>query len=162
MSGLSGLTDMLASHKGAQRLTQSERIARGDGSGDEFPPGELQALIETLGTLHAGVRTLSGNLARGAIPRVIVNGQSVRLSNVASRVAGYAIRETSGTAGAVVRLLDGFDSNGDLLVPINLSANESVRDWFQPTGISYGAGLYVQVVSGTIEGTVFLAPDARP
>jgi hypothetical protein len=115
-------------------------------------------MIERLDRVHDELRSLNGVHLRGATPRVIINGASMKMSTSAGQLAGYALRETSGGTPAIVRLLDGFDATGDLLLPISLTGAESVRDWFLPAGISFGTGLFVQVVSGTVEGVVFMAP----
>lgn len=66
---------------------------------------------------------------------------------------GVKMRETSGAAGAVVRIFDGTDNTGRLLDELTFLANESTRE-----GVGGGAeeafatGLYVEIVSGAIEG----------
>lgn len=127
---------------------------------DEYRPGMLEAVESLIGDvreLHTTVRGQGGIRNLGAQSSTIVNGASQRLSASAGQLAGYGLRETAG-APAVVRLLNGVDTGGDLLVPISLAAGESVRDWFLPHGISFGAGLYVQVLSGTIEGAIYFGP----
>lgn len=144
------------------RLISNTRVVEDSGTQDVYEPGVLDALLSTLGELHTGVRSLNGAFSRGTSPREIINGQSVRVSNVAGRLAGFSFRETAGDA-AVIRLRDGFDTSGGLIATTSLAANESVRDWFMPDGISFGSGLYVEILSGTIEGVVHLAdwPDTR-
>lgn len=108
--------------------------------------GVQNGLTSSLGALRAGVDT-----------RPLTNNG--RVTTGGGLLAGYAFRETSGTAGAVIRILDGSEpANGNLLVPISLSAGESTRDWYLPSAIGYINGIYVQVVSGAVEGVVFLAP----
>lgn len=83
----------------------------------------------------------------------IVNSQSGTLSFSPGQIAGYSIRETAG-ARAVLRFRNGpeTDREQNILLTISLAAGESARDWFMPTGIPFDLGLYVEVVSGTIEG----------
>lgn len=136
------------------------RVPQPPSAGDDHLAELVSAaanLNDAAAQLRQGLRTVSAVRQLGATPRQITNGTSRRISSSIGRLAGYALRETSGAAGATVRLHDGGDANGDLLVPITLAANESLRDWFMPMGISFGeAGLFIEI-SGAIEGTVFIA-----
>ena len=73
------------------------------------------------------------------------------------RLAGLALAETTGTAAAKVRIHDGVGAGAPLLFTVDLAANESVRDFFNGQGLAFTAGIYVELVSGAIEGSVFLA-----
>lgn len=68
------------------------------------------------------------------------------------RYLGFCIRETAGTT-ATVRIREG-SVTGKILDDIQLLANESARDWYGPQGIISQGDLYVQLVSGTVEGSV--------
>lgn len=91
-----------------------------------------------------------------ALPVGTTTNALTMLSNSAGRVVGWALKETTGLATAELDLLDGTNTDGDLLAPITLAPSESVRDWFGPAGISFGRGLFAQLVSGSISGTVWL------
>lgn len=106
------------------------------------------------------IASLNGVRRSGLIAREIINGASIRLSTSAGKLGGWAFHETAGAA-ARLNIRDGSDTNGGLLVPISLSANESTRD-FPTKGISFGAGIYVEIVSGAVEGTVYLDPAIAP
>jgi hypothetical protein len=66
---------------------------------------------------------------------------------------GFSFRETSGSASATVRIYDGDTATGALLDAVQLSAGESARE-FYPGGIRAQEGVYVDVVSGAVEGSV--------
>lgn len=102
--------------------------------------------------------TKNSQPVRGALALPVGTAPSAvkLLSNTAGRLVGYALKETTGIATAELDLLDGTNVDGDLLAPITLAANQSVRDWFGPAGVSFGIGLYAQLVSGSITGTVWL------
>lgn len=120
--------------------------------------GAVANLNDTMGQLHTGLKTLRGVQQLGADPRVL-RGVSQSVSHSPGRLAGFVLRETSGVNPALVRLHDSahtLDSAGDLVSIISLSANESARDWMMPGGISFAYGLYVEIVSGTIEGVIYL------
>ncbi len=66
---------------------------------------------------------------------------------------GFSLRETSGSAAATVRIYDGDTAAGALLDTIQLVAGESARE-FYPGGVRAQEGIYVDVVSGAVEGSV--------
>lgn len=65
---------------------------------------------------------------------------------------GFSIRETA-AAPAIVKVYDGTSAAGTLVDSIAFAAGQSVRESYGPPKI-LKAGLYVQVVSGSIEGTI--------
>lgn len=122
----------------------------------------IAGLHSALSGLHESVRTLNAIAQLGATPRPIRANQSASLSYSAGALAGLSLRETSGAASAVVRLRDGEDTSdpGNILISVSLAAGESTRDWYLPAGVSFGRGLYVEIVSGQVEGSVFLCGGA--
>lgn len=121
-------------------------------------------LVEQFTAIRAEMRHVRDELVsnngvrrRGALARPIVNGASMKISVSPGQLAGYSLAEAAGAA-AVVRLRDGIDAGGDVLARINLAANGYADRWFLPHGIAFTAGLYVEVVSGAIEGAVYLGP----
>lgn len=121
--------------------------------------GAVANLNDVLGMLHRGVASLNGAQSVGVQARQL-NGSDQVLSSSAGRLAGVTLHETSDTDRAVVKIHDGFDNTGDLLTVVSLAAGESVRDWFMPHGISFVYGIFVEIVSGAVEGAVHLAPAA--
>lgn len=121
--------------------------------------GAVQNLNGVLGMVHRGIQSINGAQSVGVQARQL-NGNDQTLSSSAGRLAGLTLFETSDTGRAVVKIRDGFDATGDLLAVISLAAGESVRDWFMPHGIAFVTGVYVEIVTGTIEGAVHLAPAA--
>lgn len=78
---------------------------------------------------------------------VVLSGRGV--------LRGYSFRETSGTAAAVLRVRAGFNATANLIASVSLVAGESVRDYFGESGLRADTGLYVEVVSGVVEGSVW-------
>lgn len=70
-------------------------------------------------------------------------------------LAGFNVRETSGTTSALVKFHDGYDANAPLIGVASLAPNESVRDWYLPGSIPYRYGLYVNIVTGAVEGLLY-------
>jgi hypothetical protein len=79
--------------------------------------------------------------------------QAVKTSHAIYR--GFSIRETSGSAAATVRVYDHASSaSGTLIDTIQLAAGESAREWYDGGGIWVENGIYVDVVSGAVEGSL--------
>lgn len=69
-------------------------------------------------------------------------------------VTWHSTLETSGSSAASYTLWDGPHGAGLLLMTVSLSAGQSTRDFIGLHALPYVNGLYVQVVSGAIAGTV--------
>lgn len=67
---------------------------------------------------------------------------------------GASIRETAG-ATAVVRIRDGKDATANPLAVFSFAANESIRDMLWPGVQLQNGGMFVEIVSGTVELTVW-------
>jgi hypothetical protein len=86
--------------------------------------------------------------------------QSLTVADTATasaiRLNGYSIRETA-AATAVVRLRD-KNVSGQILATIALPASGSIQVMDTAGGILVPSGtIYVQVVSGAVEGAVYYA-----
>jgi hypothetical protein len=84
-------------------------------------------------------------------------------ADVAGRLIGYAVRETTGTPGATaqVRFRSGTTVSGTPLgAGVTLAANESVREWFGPSGINVPTAVFLERVSGSTEVTVYYVAGA--
>lgn len=71
------------------------------------------------------------------------------------QLAGLAISETGGVAGKV-RLWDGTSAAGVRLAVLNVAANGSNALLFAGVDIRFETGVFVETVTGTIEGTVYI------
>lgn len=70
-------------------------------------------------------------------------------------VMGWAFWETTGAAGSVFNILDGNDANGLLVAQVKLSAGQSIRDTTGALGLYFRTGVFVQVLSGTVAGSIW-------
>lgn len=113
-----------------------------------------QVLHAWLDALHADLTTRNAEDTAGA-RSVPVSGDWVA-SSVSNVLAGYALRETTGAAAATVIIRNGTDATGEELVPVTLTAGESARDWFGARGPSFDQGVFVDVLSGSVAGAIFL------
>lgn len=93
----------------------------------------------------------------GATPRAIaLTGASQAVCTSQGIYAGFTIRETGGST-AVVRLWDNPSAaSGTVLEEISLASGESARECY-PAGIRAALGVYVQVVSGAVAGSIRMA-----
>lgn len=73
--------------------------------------------------------------------------------NPSSRLVGFSI--TGGESDSQVRLFHGTGTNGIELFDLKITANQSIREWFDMGGISTPNGIYVQRVSGSPKMTLF-------
>lgn len=72
----------------------------------------------------------------------------------ATKYRGFTIEETSGTATAKVRFYDHTSAaSGPRLETVTLQPGES-RSELYPTGIPCAAGVYMQLVSGAVFGSL--------
>lgn len=93
---------------------------------------------------------MAGRLARA----IALTGSDQAVSATPTVYRGFAIRETSGSAGAVVRIFDNASAaSGTVLDEISLNASESAREWYE-SGLVAASGVYVDVVSGAVAGSV--------
>lgn len=93
----------------------------------------------------------------GRLPRPVpLSGASEALRAEPGIYCGATIRETTGSAAAVVRIYDNASAaSGPLLETVGLAQGESVS--VHHAGVWAESGLYVEVVSGDVEGSVYLA-----
>ena len=89
----------------------------------------------------------------------VAASRAINIGDIAV-LCGYAVAETTGTATAAIRLRDGNNANGEVIARVNLVANESVRDFWTPDGVRVFTGhLFLEVVSGSVEGVVYWKPQ---
>lgn len=68
--------------------------------------------------------------------------------------AGLVLRETDGAGGASVQVRDGTSNTGTLIDVVSVDAYGSATSG---ASVRFSVGLYVEVVTGTVEGSVRLA-----
>jgi hypothetical protein len=84
---------------------------------------------------------------------VALTGSNQTVAQSSATYCGFSIRETTGTAQATVRVWNGTSATGTLLDDIALSAGQSARELY-PEGILADVGIFVQIVSGTVAGSL--------
>lgn len=94
-------------------------------------------------------------------PRILpISGpaQSGVVDGAGGRIVYWAWRETSGATSATFRLWDGSNNGGALIAPITLQPNESVREFPGFHSLPYRVGLFLEVLSGSVEGQITVVP----
>lgn len=130
-------------------------------------PDRFEQLINTVAlTIEAGFSKLQSEIAatrsavrlRGVEPRpaVTASGASARVATSPTRLMGFMLCESTGAAPAKVRLWDGADTSGELVGAVSLVAGGNAREFFGPQGVGLSQGLFVEVVTGAVEGTMLL------
>lgn len=71
---------------------------------------------------------------------------------------GWSFAETTNSATASLTLNDGPDDTYPEIVRINLAINESTRDYPPGNGILIRTGIFLEILSGSVEGTIWFLP----
>jgi len=88
---------------------------------------------------------------------VAANVEPAVVAAAGLRLVGWSARESDGTpAVATFRIMNGITVvEGTLLVPVELSANESAREWYGPEGIDASGGITIDHIAGTIDIVIY-------
>lgn len=93
----------------------------------------------------------------GLIRPIALTGSDQAVVPAAAVYRGITVRETSGSAGAVIRLHDHASApSGTILQTIALAQGESFNQ-VHPAGVWAVDGVYADVVSGAVEGSVYIS-----
>jgi hypothetical protein len=100
---------------------------------------------------------LAGKLADSGWPAIEPQPASATGAAVPGEcvLAGFAFAESTGAASATVDLFDGGGTGGQFICRVNLVASESVRESLPFPGVHCEVGLFVNVVAGTVLGSVW-------
>lgn len=109
-------------------------------------PGARETI---LGTGSARVRPLS---RKGL-------STSVLFASMGGRLRGVAVRESTGAAACAFRVYDGADNTGQLVLPISAASGGWSFAYFSDDGIDIEQGVYVDLVSGAGDVTVYYQFD---
>lgn len=73
------------------------------------------------------------------------------------RLVGFSCREIAGSpAVATFRIVHGSTAaEGDAIIPVELLANESAREWYGPHGIETPRGLSIDWIAGVVDIVLF-------
>ena len=83
---------------------------------------------------------------------------SANLAGGSGVLMGWSLVEPTGTADAVVSLVDGGAAGSPILGEIVLAAGGSESIWLGPAGVAVTSGVFLVVTSGQVTGAVWFAP----
>jgi hypothetical protein len=96
----------------------------------------------------------AGSVPGETVPVAMTGSDQVITATAGVFYQGFTLAETSGTAGALVRIYDNAAAPaGTLLDIVSLCISESAREYYYP-GIPVQHGIYLDVVSGAVSGSV--------
>lgn len=72
---------------------------------------------------------------------------------------GWSVAEASGTAAAKVRLHHGRGTSSDAIATVSVATSDSKDRWLGDRGIDVPAGVYVELVSGAADVTLWIRPQ---
>lgn len=81
---------------------------------------------------------------------------SVAVFGFGAQLHGWCIAESTGAAGARVRLRDGRGVEGAVLAPVSVPANGTSALWLGEDGVAAETGLYLEVMAGSVEVTLYV------
>jgi hypothetical protein len=129
------------------------------------PDIELRQLVLAIGTQMANLASSINAIPSRGITPLPVPGASGRLSWAPGTIAGYSIN-TAGAAAWMVRLRDGDDrtdpNNIRATIAGPAAGSTSAAAWFLPGGLPITAGLFLEIVSGAPEGTIYMLDPGTP
>lgn len=122
---------------------------------------ELRQLVLAIGTQMAHLTSSINAISSHGITPLPVPGASGRLSWAPGTIAGFSISAADAWA---LRLRDGDDLTdlNNIRASVAGPAGASRAAWFVPGGLPITAGLFLEIVAGAPEGTVYmLDPGAQ-
>lgn len=69
---------------------------------------------------------------------------------------GWSFAETTGAAAATFDVYDGLDATGILIAAITLPVGGSIQNYLGPWGIMLRTGLFLDMLTGSVKGSVWL------
>lgn len=69
---------------------------------------------------------------------------------------GYSVKESTGSASAELDVYNSTAATGLLVIPMTLTAGQSAEDWFGPQGLEMSVGIFCNVASGAVSGSLWI------
>lgn len=129
------------------------------------PAVQAVALVDGSGNLLKatdngdGTATLASSVSVAVEPAattasVALTGADMVIAATAKDYRGFTIRETAGATAVVVLYDHASTASGTILEAIALAPNESAREYYGDGGVKTTNGIYCDVVSGAVAGSV--------
>lgn len=75
------------------------------------------------------------------------------------KLMGYTMRETTGSAGAVIELFDGGSTGGQSFLAQGLGNGNSNTVWFGDVGLDIESGIFMHNITGTADVWLYFRAD---
>ena len=102
-------------------------------------------------------------LGTGSARTLVLNARALttnaQLISMGGLLMGWCMRETTGSAGAVVELYDGQGTSAMLIGTQGLGNGTSGSALFSDLGVEVESGVYAHVVTGTADVIVYFRAD---
>lgn len=109
--------------------------------------------------LGVGSDGVAKDLQPATIVAVVSASTDVQAVGAACTLLGWSFGENAGTAAvAELYLRDGTSSAGTIVAHITLNPDESIREAAPNPGLKITTGVYVDMVSGTCDGSIWYVP----
>lgn len=86
---------------------------------------------------------------------VAATAASQNILSTSCLLVGFSFIESSGGAPAVFNIIDGNDVNGEVVAVVGLDPGQSIRDLISDPGLLVETGPFLQVVSGSVRGSIW-------
>jgi hypothetical protein len=71
------------------------------------------------------------------------------------RLYGWSLEETTGEAGAAIRLIDGGNAAASHVLTVNLDPGQTRSDWLGRPGLRIRSSLFCTVASGLVRAAIW-------
>lgn len=121
--------------------------------------------VVTLPPLPAGTSNIGGITGTGIMAAASVDVNAAVVADVDAavpaatglRLVGFAARESAATAAVATFIIvhGATGAGGTAVLPVELKADESTREWFGPDGIAVPNGISIDWIVGTVDVHLF-------
>jgi hypothetical protein len=84
-----------------------------------------------------------------------LSGTGALLLGFAVDVYGWSLKNPSTSTAADIDLYDGPDTSGVAALPVQIPNSTTDTKWFGPNGVRFHNGVYANVTTGEVKGSLF-------
>lgn len=141
---------------GSSELTVANTVLSVTGNGTASAAQRVTLASDSSGTLTASAGTAL--VTSGSTAAHTADFQAFG-ATASSKFYGFSLAETTASAGATVHLRHGTSDTDDLILTLNLAANESIPWQEFRRSLDISDGLFVEVASGSVRWVAAAATD---
>lgn len=122
--------------------------------------GGAAHVLLTAGTSNIGGITGTGILVAASVDvntAIAADVDAAVAAQAGLRLVGFAARESAGVAAVATFIIvhGATGAAGTAVVPVELAADGSTREWFGPDGIACPNGISIDWIAGTVDVHLF-------